>query len=300
MSLSSSDIVIFSIPKAFTGEFALIQENAIFSWLAIARPENVWIFGDEDGVAQVCKKYGVRHFPKVVRTNFGSPLLNEVFSNISESKYKVYIYVNADIVLIPTLLDALSKITVLLPNFLVVSRRWDCDIKFSLDQTIDWANYVDKFVQKNGELHPAWGIDIFVMTSYFIRNLSMPPFSVGRVGWDNWMIWRSKQMQVPVVDITQMGCVLHQNHGYTHLLGGAKESRLGNDAQRNLAFAKSSIVYDINSSDYIYKNGEIAFNHLNRLYPTLRRIGRITGLESLSFKMRFFWKKIKFILRKRD
>ena len=45
----------------------------------------------------------------------------------------------------------------------------------------------------------------------------MPDFSVGRVGWDNWLIYSARRRNFLVIDATSVASVLHQNHHKAHL-----------------------------------------------------------------------------------
>ena len=44
-------ITVFSIPKPFTGDIALIQRNAVRSWSALGPDVQVVLVGDESGIA---------------------------------------------------------------------------------------------------------------------------------------------------------------------------------------------------------------------------------------------------------
>jgi len=48
----------------------------------------------------------------------------------------------------------------------------------------------------------------------------MPPFAIGRAGWDNWMIFQARENDWLVVDATADLMIIHQNHDYSHLPGG--------------------------------------------------------------------------------
>jgi hypothetical protein len=80
-------------------------------------------------------------------------------------------------------------------------------------------------------LHPSTGIDYFA----FPRKLrwSLPPFAVGRPGWDNWLICRARELGVPVIDATQAVMVVHQNHDYAHVKFATDTTTEGPEAIRN-------------------------------------------------------------------
>ena len=55
---------LFSVPKAFTGDAAVIQDNAIASWTRLGGGCDIVLLGDDPGVAEAAARHGVRHEPK--------------------------------------------------------------------------------------------------------------------------------------------------------------------------------------------------------------------------------------------
>ncbi len=78
--------------------------------------------------------------------------------------------------------------------------------------------WIDYFVFRRGQLGP------------------LPPFAVGRPGWDNWMIWRARKLRLPLVDMSHSVVVAHQDHGYAHVRGcqGTEWDGPEGDANRGL------------------------------------------------------------------
>ena len=58
-------LTIFSTPKPFVGHIDIIQRNAIKSWTLLHPDVEVILFGDEEGAAEVCQEFGIRHEPEV-------------------------------------------------------------------------------------------------------------------------------------------------------------------------------------------------------------------------------------------
>ena len=85
-------LTLFAIPKNFRGHIATIQRNAIASWTRlIPRPE-IFLFGGEEGTAEIAHELGLRHFPEVARNEFGTPGLGKIpyasrlFKNIATGR----------------------------------------------------------------------------------------------------------------------------------------------------------------------------------------------------------------------
>jgi hypothetical protein len=103
-------------------------------------------------------------------------------------------------------------------KFLVVGQRWDLEQTESLQFTPQWDQRLQKEVHARGELHAPSGSDYFIFPREIF--MDMPPFAIGRAGWDNWMIYQSLKNQWPVIDATHDLMIIHQNHDYGHLPGG--------------------------------------------------------------------------------
>jgi hypothetical protein len=55
---------------------------------------------------------------------------------------------------------------------------------------------------------------------------SIPDFAIGRAGWDNWFIFKSRWEGWKLVDATKDVTIVHQSHDYRHLPGGQAHYRL--------------------------------------------------------------------------
>jgi len=75
-------------------------------------------------------------------------------------------------------------------------------------------------------------IDVFV----FNRGMyvDVPPLALGRAWFDQWLIKAALAQQLPVVDASIVAPVLHQNHDYSHVAGGAEQVWRGKEPQENL------------------------------------------------------------------
>ncbi|GAF74554.1 unnamed protein product, partial [marine sediment metagenome] len=194
-------LTVFSVPKPFLGHIGIIQRNAIQSWTRLHPECEIILCGDELGTEEAAAENKARYIRSIARNEYGTPLLNSVFAQVRQTaNHPLLCYVNADIILLRDFLEAVQRIW--FPRFLAVGQRWDVHItepwNFELS---DWNQRLRRYVAEHGVLHPPAGSDYFV----FPRDDALgklPPFAVGRPGWDNWFIYRARKLGVPVVDIT--------------------------------------------------------------------------------------------------
>jgi len=222
-------VSIFTIPKPFLGPINVIQRNAIQSWLLLKPKCEIILFGEEDGIAETAKKFNVRHIPDIKKNEFGTPLLDSVFNSAKEqANSNLLVYVNSDIILTDDFMKAVQQARKSFPFFLMVSQRWNLDIKEEIQfDEINWKDKLKERLSKEG-IGPT-GTDCFVFPRRFQHGL--PSFVVGRDGWDNWFLYRARSLGVPLIDGTQMIKAIHQNHDYFHYPEGIKR---GKELQKNL------------------------------------------------------------------
>ena len=93
-------LTFFSTPKPFRGHINVIQRNAIQSWLRIHPGVEVILLGDDEGAAETCREFGIRHVPQVARNEHGTKYLASIYDRAQAlSRHDLLCYVNCDIVL---------------------------------------------------------------------------------------------------------------------------------------------------------------------------------------------------------
>jgi hypothetical protein len=234
-------LTLFSIPKPFQGHIDIIQRNAIKSWTLLDSSVEVILFGDEEGVASAAHDLGVRHEPQVNRNEFGTPLLDSVFDRAQEiARHPLMCYVNCDMVLMNDFSAAASRVAAWRDHFLMAGRRWDTDINAMIDfSQPDWREQLRSLAIRTNKQRPPCWIDYFVFPrgQYFHK---VPPFAVGRPGWDQWMIWYTRSTNIPVVDASKSVTAVHQNHDYAHVRRGFQGVMEGEEAKANAALLGDS------------------------------------------------------------
>ncbi len=229
-------ITLFSIPKPFAGAAAVIQRNAIRSWIRLEPRCEIILLGNEPGVAQAAGELGVRHVPAVECNEYGTPLLSSAFRLVEETATcPLLAFVNADIILFDDFPAAATRIP--FREFLMVGQRWDLDVPEPWDfERPDAVERLRRDALERAKPHPRSGSDYFVFPRGAVGEF--PPFAVGRPRWDNWFIYHARARRWPVIDASSCAFVLHQNHGYGHVKDGTGgDEWRGPEADRNLMLA---------------------------------------------------------------
>jgi hypothetical protein len=207
-------ITFFTTAKPFIGVTKIAQINALGSWKRIHPEAEVILFGKSEGADQVAKDLGLVYIPDIQTNEYGTPLISAMFKEVQENgRFDLQAYLNADIILLDDFLPSVKRVA--LDQFLLAGQRWDLNFDEPLDFDTDWIGYVRWVIRQRGILHPPAGSDYFV----YPRGLwhEIPPFAVGRVGWDNWVFYHCLVNRVAVIDASQVITVVHQNHeAYTH------------------------------------------------------------------------------------
>ena len=224
--MSTPFLTLFTAPKPFVDPHTrLIQENAFASWQALGEEVAVVVAGDEEGIAEATQKYGFIHRPDVKRNSLGTPLISSIFDlgrNENESPFLAY--VNADIILFPELIQQIKNVAQQAKQFLMIGQRWDLEVLEVLNFSGDWIPMLKARMHRDGRLHQRTGSDYFIYPRACFKD--MPDFTVGRAGWDNWMIYQARKQAWMALDCSADVEIIHQNHDYRHLPGGQAHYRL--------------------------------------------------------------------------
>lgn len=190
----------------------------------------VLIFGNEEGVAEESSSRGFRHLREISFNEFRTPILSDAFVSAAKlSSAPILCYVNADIIVMEDLISAAKRIE--WDRYLMLGRRWNLDVTERMEFSGLTIESLNKEISARGQLHDQSGSDYFVFPKQV--DWAMPPFAVGRPGWDNWLIFRARQMEIPVIDASRVVTVVHQNHDYSHVSEGRGGVWEGPEADRN-------------------------------------------------------------------
>jgi hypothetical protein len=229
-------ITFFATPKPFRGHIATIQRNAIQSWLRLDPEVEILLLGPEEGAAETASELGLRYEHDVPRNEFGTVLLSGLFDRAQQmARHEMVCFVNCDIIFTGDFLTAIHTISARHDYFLMVGRRWDLPVTAPVDFTAPrWADALRAAALREGRQRPPQWVDYFAFRRGFLMG-KIPPFAVGRPGYDNWLIWRARSLGISVVDASHDVIAIHQNHDYSHHPGGEKGVWEGQEARRNTA-----------------------------------------------------------------
>jgi len=215
-------LTLFSTAKPFHGHNGIIQRNALKSWTLLHPSVEIILFGDDEGAAEVCAEYGLRHEPYVERHESGVKRLNYIFARAQEIALHDHLcFSNCDIVFMQDFWTVFQIARSWRNRFLLVGQRWDTDVTEPIDfNQPDWADELRQFALSKGFQQDAYWIDFFLFSKGLYAD--MPPLLVGHCYWDNWMIWKALSSRVPVLDASRFLVPVHQNHGYNAKFGRIK------------------------------------------------------------------------------
>jgi hypothetical protein len=270
-------ITLFTAPKPFTDpHIVTLQRNAIQSWMHLPDVD-VLLIGEETGLDKAAAELEVKHIPDVKRNSNGTPLISSMFELAREhSDSPLLGIINTDILLMPDFVEAARQVQTLRERFVLLSRRWDLDVTQPINFADGWQDRLRAMVSAQGVLHRPAGSDFFLFPRSCYTDV--PPFAIGRAGWDNWMIYKARQEKWPAVDGTPSIMIVHQNHDYRHLPGGQPHYTLPEtDENIRLAGGSAAVRYTILDTNAQLVNG--------RLDWPLPSWGR-------------FWRGVELILRK--
>lgn len=218
-------LTLFTAPKPFIDPHIItIQRNALISWKALGDEVEILVFGKDEGIAENARELGIRHIPDVVCNSRGTPLISSMLALAREtSKSPILGIINADILLFPDILQAIWAAAGKFNKFLLAGQRWDMEI-INRITGIDQFKELQRNIPSKALLHPPMGSDYFIFPRECYQEI--PDFAIGRAGWDNWFIYKSRFEGWPVIDCTREITIVHQNHDYRHLPGGQPHYRL--------------------------------------------------------------------------
>lgn len=246
---------IFAIPKPFTSKTALIQENAIKSWLSLHKKIQIILLGKEKGIDEIAKKYKLTHIAKITKNKFGTPLLDDCFSKARQkARYNLLAYVNCDIILLPDFINAVNKIK--FAGFLLTGRRYNLDVDYKLIFKKNWEEELKIRLKKESALYKFGALDYFVFPK--IVDFKMLPFAAGRTAWDNWIVYKARVLGIPVIDGSLSITAIHQTHDYSHA-GGYENVWNGNERKYNWdLIGDRRNFFNVKDSTHIINNNQIS------------------------------------------
>ena len=268
-------ITFFTTAKPFSGHNGVIQRNALKSWTAAAPDAEVILFGNEDGAAETAQELGIRHIKHVERTPEGPKVLRSFFDEAQRiARYDTVCYANCDIILMEDLPAAVEKVAAANKEFLLVGRRWDTDITEPIAfREAGWRDQLRERARAQAAQRSGDWIDYFVFHKGFYLG-KLPELVIGRVFWDQWLVWKAQDQGAMVVDASEALMAIHQNHDYGYHPAGKDGVWSDVLAQRNFALTGGRWnLRTIDDASHVLGRDGLK-PHPQRLRRTARRVLR--------------------------
>jgi len=245
-------ITFFSIPKGFTGPMDTIQRRAVRTWQLAVPGCEIFLCGDDPGVAEAARDLGVQHIPMLEKNHHGTPFMDSAFRQVHErATQPVYCYINTDILLTTSFADAVRKVT--LPSFMMVGERINIETADKIDfDAPDWNAQLQKLAADEGESLGPSGMDYFCFRPV-PELINIAKFLIGRYVWDTWLLYNARRAGIPLIDATTSVLILHQAHDYAHMKTQTERPWLGEEADynRNLGELKWEEYFGMHDSTHV-------------------------------------------------
>lgn len=205
-------LTVFSTPRAFRGDMARIQRNAVRSWIALYPRPEILMFGDEAGTAEACAEFGLGHIRSLLTSKTGAPVLSDLFQTAQRvARHEILCYVNADIILTPDLIRVIEIVDPGRWGGLVICAPVDMTVEEEIDtDRPGWEEALRARARRGGRRPTPYGADVFLFPRGYYATI--PPFFLGRGRWDNWLIAQGYKDQKGI-DATKYCLAIHQRHG---------------------------------------------------------------------------------------
>jgi len=252
-------ITFFTTSKPFIGENRITQINALRSWKQFSQDCEIIVFDKLIGDDLLINELNIINILEIEKFSNEIPLpfVNDLFYKASRyAKNPICCYLNSDIILPESFLEIVLRIhNKLKSNYLLAGQRYDIDIDTELIFNRNWE--IDFLSQNRHKmtLHPPTGTDYFVFPKNQFTYEDIPPFIIGRPGWDNWFIYNGVTKKTKVVDITNNTIVYHQNH----IAAYGSDKSLDSASSNNLNLMPKNEIYGyfLDQSNYYIINNKV-------------------------------------------
>lgn len=266
-------VTLFSSLRPFIEPHTiLIQRNAIQSWLALTPRPQILLIGDDHGVAEIAREFSVEHVPEVEKDADGIPMRSSMCRIAYDvANHDLLCIINSDIVVLDHFYHALSGVS--LDRFVAAGRRYDLDVDYEIAANgEDWESSLRARIHAEGTLRGPSTID-YAIYPKSITPPVLPPFPVKSFGWDPWFLYAHHRRGIPVVNLTPVVTIAHQNHeSYADLRRKRKAWRQDPAAMAALREAGGfSSMLTLREADYVLTPEGLRRPLSNRILSALAR-----------------------------
>ena len=204
-------LTIFTHPKAFRGRTAIIQRNALCSWLLLHPDVQIILFGDAVGAQEVAWELGLHYeqFPEL--TACGAIRLDYMLATVlRHARHDVLCYLPCDTLLLPEFCSAFNRVEALYREFVMVGRSHtlDFDAWDGLDSQTGLKPRCERLAASTSRAELG-----YLVFSRGCFQSGIAALSSDTPAAMNWLLRKAIAEKLAVVDASQMAVAVQQREG---------------------------------------------------------------------------------------
>jgi FkbM family methyltransferase len=176
---------------------------------------------------------------KNTKTNmYNVPILGDMYKFVFNKcpNAKTYTYINGDILGKQDFIETLNVVQPI-GDFLMIGKRTNVEWSDNIDSSHPDFDFDVHF--KNGALFRSDAQDYFTVTKNAINWDNIPPFVIGRPGYDNWLVDHIyHNNNVALIDGTKTVSIIHQTGNDGNFAHGGKKVKSSSDKEYNRRIGK--------------------------------------------------------------
>lgn len=267
--MNDPDLTIFTTCPDFVGHRGVIQKNAIKSWRLLGA--GVLLIGRAEGRAAVAQELGAELVEDVVLSASGSPYADSMIAAAEAMNGgRLLSYVASDVILTPDFVEALKRVP--FSRFLLIGRRRHLKVESALEFGPRWVEEITARARKRGSPGLPSALDYMVFTPGAFGRV--PPFIVGRMAWENAIVFNAKRAGVTLIDASKIVSAIHQNHDYLFLPAGEYKGWGPETAENLRLLASPNDVADIRDAAFILTANRLRRTHFRKARRNTRELFR--------------------------
>ncbi|KAK3085398.1 hypothetical protein FSP39_002737 [Pinctada imbricata] len=248
------------------------HNNTLFNWNSLKPLVQPVLFTNDIASKNEALQKGWQVLPLgVTRTKYEVPVLRYMYMDVMKiSSSPLLAYANGDILftsnLIVTLQSLLNDIktnNISQTNpLLMIGQR--TNVKSVALEEIQTSYKMHLMAKTRGKLFSAWGEDYFI-TSRNYPWKTFPDVIIGRLAYDNWMVWNAKRLKFTTIDATKTLLAVHQTTKSGNMEGHHKPDNRYNTNLLRKTYKKLKYVAGLTiCADYYSQYGSKSVLFLKR------------------------------------
>jgi hypothetical protein len=206
-------IVFVTIPRSFKYPYLNSQLNTINAIKRYNPDSKIVLYSDDPGVYDFANNNNCIA-PSIVKKNGHLPLVNCALIFANDLFPESYVcFINSDILVLTNLNNILETMSIKFKKYMCICYRTEVIVNKVMNDN-DFVQILNNTDNLNNGKHTA--MDFFLLSPGLVNDIEMPNFSVGRPGWDSWLSCRIRRLSIPLIDISNVVTIAHQDHPQVH------------------------------------------------------------------------------------